>query len=364
MQEKIPKYKKVKQEIIKLIKQKGLTPGDSIPTEAELSELFAVSRNTVRLAVDELVYAELLERRQGSGTYIVEKKTQDNESGRLIGVVHHSITDNIYPHVIRGIDESLHNQGYSMVLSTSNRDKKREIINIKRLLKERIKGLILEPYASASISASDELVKIITDASIPVVLIHCELPFLSLSSVNIDDWKTGYQAASYLIERGHKHIGCIYKKNTQAGTERFKGFLQAIKDNGLKENPDYYASFLEKDEHGNPGASLALQMASLSSPPTAIFFYNDETAIKGIMALIKKGIRIPEDISVIGHDDLPQSAITNPPLTTFSHPKDILGRWAADLVIQEINDPFSIPKAIRARSTLIERKSVKNMGQS
>jgi GntR family transcriptional regulator of arabinose operon len=353
-----PKYIGVKKHLNELIQSEKLRPGDKIPSENELMDALGVSRNTVRQALGDLVNGGILTKHQGKGTFV--KSLLKSGNTRLVGVINHSLLDNIYPDIIWGIETTLSANGYSFILSNSNQDKEREMEALRRMLNQNICGLIIEPVASTNLGNEDPLFRMIAKAGIPVVTTNCMINGLGASSITIDDNDLGYRAARYLIDKGHKRLAVIYKKEVLAGIQRRDGFFKACTEAGIKLPAECDAGFGESDERTHPGYALTTKlMKEKGARPTALFCYNDENALQAMKAARDLGLRVPEDLSILGVDNIREAEMAQPGLTTFDHPKGKLGQWAARIIIDQTeNCIVPSPEVMKIQPGIIERQSV------
>jgi GntR family transcriptional regulator of arabinose operon len=272
--------------------------------------------------------------------------------------------DYIYTEILRGIEEEIQKSGYSLIISNSHLNDEKQYRAIEQLINQGIDGLILEPAQNLRIQNDHPVLSLLKNSDIPVVTIHWGINHKSVSTVTLDDFYAGKLAAQYLLDMGHTRIGIIYKGDSQPGTDRCSGFRKKLEEDGHPLEDRYCYSYTSPDETENniQGYLLTRKMIMENKlPPTAVFYFNDNLAIQGYKALTELGLKIPEDISVLGFDNHSNAAIISPPLTTFSHPKYSLGRWAAKILIDEIeNNPRVRPIKLIFKPELIERGSVKN----
>lgn len=358
-QQGIPKYIQVMNWILDLIERENITPGEQVPSENQLVRELKVSRNTVRQALTYLVNQGVLSKRQGAGTFFEGRKDLHAQKVSMVGVVNHSHLGSIYPQLIEGIEDALHDADLSMVLANCNFNKERELEALERMIQQGIKGLIIEPLNNQELGSGDRIVQMMNKADFPIVFTNCTIPWVRGSSVNIDDVDAGYMATRYLLDKGHRAISFVYKHQVQAGVHRMEGYQRALNEAGIDLEDDYLRAFSQDDEARHPGEFITRRLMELGRPPTAIFYYNDETALVGLHTLANLGLNVPGDISVLGYDDLPQTRWANPPLTTFSHPKYQMGKWAVELLLEQmVAHDTTFNREILVKPVLVERLSV------
>jgi GntR family transcriptional regulator of arabinose operon len=352
----------VKTLVLEMIHREGLQSGARLPTEGELSERFNVSRNTVRQAIGELVVDGIVTRHQGRGTfYRGEVPSETEESAGLIGVVTPLARSYIFGDIIHGMDDYAHENGYSLVLASTNADPNRELEALRNILEKPIEGLIIEFARSSEIDSNVELTRILRECTVPIVVCDAETPMLNASYVTVDDLCGSRAATRYLLDKGHRRIALVYKKPSMAGIKRRDGFLQTLKDAGIEPDPDLIRPY-DVQEDLLPAYRIVKDLLGLENGkrPTAIFFFNDQCAVQSYAAVAEAGLNVPDDVSFMGYDDseLARNAVV--PLTTMRHPKYRLGWLAARTLLERIkaNPPFFVEETL-IRPTLVERDSVR-----
>jgi DNA-binding LacI/PurR family transcriptional regulator len=190
--------------------------------------------------------------------------------------------------------------------------------------------------------------------NVPIVLLNNQHPSEFAHSVMIDNVAASYEATRYLVELGHRRIAYIGDRNgRQSDTERFGGYRHALDSGCLHFEPELvvYAS-------GTPQSGMEAMASLLASaePPTAVFCYDDMTALGAMRQVHASGLRVPDDVSVIGFDDLSIVQFTEPPLTTIRQPMAEMGRLAMKAVLDLLGGSGATHR-IRVRGELIIRAS-------
>lgn len=364
------KYLKAKQEILLFLTSNRYEAGSKIPTEQELGELLGYSRTTIRLALDSLNQEQVITKRQGSGSFLRQlpnSSSNTTQTKGLIGMINFFNLFYIYPEIVQGVEETLAQLGYYLLVTNCNLDSQREAQAITDLVAQGVKGLLIEPSSSKELDQDHPLHQLLTNPRIPVVATNWGLDLPNLPSVSINDFKAGYQAGQYLIQKGHKKLAMVYKSDVESGQKRAQGFFQGAKDLGIDEADIVMLSYDREDEALDLRQSARLTKHLLDTTntqtrPTAIFYFNDDTAIQGYQALAEAGLRVGEDLSVLGFDNYKTSGALQPPLTTFDHPKYALGKWAARLLVERIEQGHNlVPTNILFEPRLVERQSVKDL---
>jgi GntR family transcriptional regulator of arabinose operon len=363
----VPKYLQLK-EIIKChLKDKYYQAGQKIPSENELMTQFNVSRSTVRQTLAELVNEGLIYKKQGLGSFFSGKVRDDQNRSYLIGVIVPILSFYIYPQIIQGINDIVHQKRYNIVLGSSDTDPEKEPACLEQLLEKNIEGLLFEPSIGPQQFLDSKTYHLLKALTIPVVFMDWALDTPEVSYVSLDDVEGGFRATSYLIEAGHRQIAYVYPNTHVPGIQRYQGYRKALATYGIE-----YDSRLSKTNtalkwhDANHGYLLMKELIALGADrPTAVFFFNDETALQAYVAIREAGLKIPDDISVMGFDDSDLAVLAEVPLTTMIHPKYQIGKWAAELLCDQIeHQGRNTPQQMILHPAIAVRDSVKSLNTS
>ena len=242
-----------------------------------------------------------------------------------IGLVITYASDPFLGRLVHGVEDAARGNGYSVYLISSHRDTDREQDILHSLHERRVTGIIV---TGSRIDAG--YLQLSERFPVPVVLINCpDYPF----SVSTDNLRGAYQAAEHLVDLGHRRIAYVANPHSR-GTDldRLAGYKMALADHGI---PTDEWLTVEGDGTLQGGVLAVQQLLALSQPPTAIFCFNDMTAMGVIHALSRAKRKVPPDCSVIGFDDLELAAFYCPPLTTVRQPTYRLGQRAMR-ILQEL----------------------------
>lgn len=255
-----------------------------------------------------------------------------------IAVMVPEYTNLFYNELFRGVEDVALTKGYMVLMCNTERRSTTEKDYTEELLNRNIDGIIYNTY-----NASPEMLKYLEKLSekVPVVLMNKIFKDgTSLPYVMTDGFNSTRNAVKYLYERGKTSFGYIRNmKNISVTEDRYLGFLQGLKDCGveLREEFIYQSKEVKDPDYIQQGCMAAEYFASLPEKPQAILSVIDALAIGCVQHLKKLGIKVPEDISVIGYDNISLSSLINPALTTISQPIRQLGQKAAEIVIAKIN---------------------------
>lgn len=266
-----------------------------------------------------------------------------------IGVVVTSIADPFNGEVVDGIEQKANQAGYSVVLATSQADPEREMSIVQTLRERRVDGIIV---ASSRVGAlySEHLAKL--DA--PIVLLNNQHASGFAHSVSIDNVDGAEQATEHLLKLGHRDLGYIGDRTgMHSNAERYQGYRNALARHGVA-----FRQELIVDGDGKPVAArdALAKLLALPCPPTAVFCYNDMTALGVLEEAASRSIRVPDDLSVCGFDDVLFSAFLQPALTTIRQPKHELGTRAMEILLQVLAGERTA-KAALVKGELVVRRS-------
>lgn len=357
----IPKYLQLKDIIVQYFDTEHYIADQKIPSENELVERFKVSRNTVRQALGELNDEGIIYKKQGLGTFF-SGSTDTKKLSYLIGVISPRISYYIYPQIIQGIDEVAHQKRYNIVLGNSYADYEKEVTCLEQLLEKQIDGLLFEPVGGFERFEDSPIFRVLNELTIPFVFMDWWFDDANISCVTVDDAEGGFRATSYLINAGHRRIACLYPNDKVPGNLRYQGYRKALEQHGLPfdEQLIHTTNSPDWDTAGVIGEHVRQLINMGKARPTAMFLFNDDGALRASNAIREAGLRVPDDISLIGFDNSERSASAEVPLTTMSHPKHKVGVWAAEILFDHIEaGTQSNPRRMLITPIVVERNSVK-----
>ncbi len=253
-------------------------------------------------------------------------------STHTIGVIVPDISD-YFTTVVKGIDRVASQNGYSMILSDSNELPETEEKYLRLLFEKRIDGLVL-----ATVSTEHKALHLYKENNVPVVYID-NLPNLDYGydCVLIDNRRAGYMAVSHLLSCGHRNIAIITgSKHETTGLERLEGYNEALTRFGLPVQPELIKYGNYKEDAGYSDMMELLENRE-NAPFTAVFVGSFKMTCGAIAALNEKGLKIPDDISLMGFDFTDKTMLIQPKITTILQPEDAIGRMVAELLISRIN---------------------------
>jgi LacI family transcriptional regulator len=300
------------------------------------------TRRRVQLAIEEIGFV-----RNGSARQLRAGYSQ------LIGLVVLDVANPFFTEVARGVEDAANEAGYIVVLCNADDSLEKESHYLQVLEEERARGVLITPVQSDT-----SYLQRLRQRGISVVLLDRPSRIKDLCSVAVDDIRGGELATAHLLEQGHERIGFVHGPlSIRQCADRRRGMLRAVRAAGLDPDQvivDITTSALKTSE----GERSVEELLHARIKPTAVFCANDLLALGLMRGLIKRGISIPRDLTLVGYDDVEFASMLSTSLTTIRQPKYELGRAAAELLLDEINNPTSHQhKHIVYQPELIVRES-------
>jgi len=276
-------------------------------------------------------------------------------SSRTLGLIISDIQNPFFTSVVRGVEDVAYAHRYTLLLCNSDEDPDKEKLYVDVLQAEQVAGMIVSPTREDTPHFTP-----LVEAGYPLVCMDRRLAGLAVDTVVVDNVEGARQAVDHLLKLGHRRIGIICGPKTMTtGRERWEGYCLALEEHGLTVDPELVYVGDHKEGGGYRGAQHLL---SLPAPPTALFVGNNLMTIGAMRAISDRGLHIPEDVALVGFDDLPWSSLYRPALTAVVQPTYELGQAAAELLLQRIADHGRPPREIKLATTLVVRESCGAVG--
>lgn len=266
-----------------------------------------------------------------------------------IGVVVTSVADPMLAQVVSGIEEVAIEHGYAVFLANSAADSERELKVVHSFQERRVDAIIV-----VSSRVGSMYMPLLDEIGVPIVLLDNQYPGDFVHTISIDDFAGAAAITEYLISLRHQRIAYLGDRfGLYSDNRRCSGYQAALRTHHIP----FSAELLMQGDGSPEGGRQAMErLLALREPPTAVFCYNDLSAVGAMSAIHSKGWNIPRDISVAGFDDISTAAYLTPPLTTFRQPRRAMGRQA----MQTLLDLFAGKKpatSINVRGELVVRGS-------
>lgn len=271
---------------------------------------------------------------------------------KMIGHILPSVHPNpFFAGVSYGIDTEADRLGYHVLTLFSYGDPKREEKLIEELVSRMVDGFIFTGAGSAV------GIKKIKEMTMPIVMVERSMGTIGVDKVLVDNQEGAYEAVAHFIDNNHRKIAFIgVEPNGDIETERFAGYINALKENNITLSKEYIA--MVPGYNPEEGYRAIEKIMSNKDKPTAVFAASDMLAIGILQWLYKKGLRVPDDISLIGYDDS-LADFLSPKLTTVANPMNELGKSAVQLIVDKLESNRSVNKTVTLHTNLVHKESVK-----
>lgn len=290
-------------------------------------------------------------------------KQLKTDTNMTIGVIIPTISNPFYAAVMLGIEEAARKSGYHVLLCNSLQDKSLEEGYLKTLFEKQVKGVII-----SSISGNRKLMMRLIKMGLNVIAIDQKLDMPEVLQIEFDYRRGGHMAASYLLEKGHRNIGYVSAPLDRPSRRHiYQGFFEALEAAGVGKNESFIQIAGEEKEvyegiyEFENGKTLTRNLLRQAELPTAIFACNDVTAFGVMSELAASGLRVPEDISVMGFDNIEFGRMVTKALTTIKQPDYEMGKMACTMLLDKLRKDSRYETDIMLLPKLIERDSVRSV---
>jgi len=277
---------------------------------------------------------------------------------KVLGLVIPCVTFSFFPDIARAVEDTAREGGYHVLLCHSDDSVEREHKEIELLREHQVAGLIITPAHDRGNEGVDIFLQLQKD-KVPFVLIDKFIEGLDGNFVGVDDRAGAYEAVTHLIKLGHKRIAYISgSKNASTNKGRLRGYQEALRDNNFTLEPELTAGDGWLEEDGYKAGRTLLELDP-EKRPTAIFAITDLCAFGALQAIKEKGLRVPEDVSIVGFCDVKAASIATVSLTTVRQPTREIGKQAVQILLEEIENgtgDIRVKKVI-LKPELVIRKS-------
>lgn len=310
--------------------------GEKLPTEAEYSALFHVSRQTVRKALDTLEAEQLITRIQGSGSYVNKPAVSSPKTGQ-IAVICTYISEYIFPSILRGVENVTKEKDYQLLINSTNNSIASERSILSKLVENPVDGIIVEGTKTALPNPNKEFYFSLAAKGIPIVFINGFYPDVvgeNVIHLVTDDYAGGYLATSELIRAGHRNICGIFKSDDRQGTERYSGYMDAIVRLGAEVRDNNVIWFTTESQdllYRNIGNLLE----KTDSACTGVVCYNDQIASAVIRCCENREGNAIRDVA--SFDKCLSITSETIDFVSYPHPRERMGTIAAEKLFNMIS---------------------------
>ena len=271
------------------------------------------------------------------------------QQSKIIGLIVSDIQNPFFRYISRAVEDTAHLNGYSVILCNNDENPKKEKMYLQLMQDQNIAGIILSP----TIKASNEFESILK-LNIPLAVIDRRVSNFDVDNIFTDNVFLAEKIITHLCDNGYKRIAGIFGDSSTTGRERHEGYLNALKNAGLKA-PKELIKFVSPRE--KTGYEATRQLLQLVRPPDAIFTSNSLLAVGVLQAVQEKKIVIPEQIGLATFDDTYWAKLVTPSITVVDQPAYEIGQTATELLMQRIKDPTRPTREIILKGKLIVRQS-------
>lgn len=326
---------------------------------ADVAELAGVSAATVSRVVNdpEMVRAptrlrveEAIRRLGYRPSRVARRLRVRSGCATLIGLVIPDLQNPFFADLARGVEDAAQKAGYTVLIGNADEDPDKEQRYLEVMRAESADGVILPPAGSSS-PAAEELLR----SGTPIVCVDRRLSSTRVDVAVIDNVRGAYDATAHLARLGHRRIGFVHGQlQLSTSRERLQGYHDALRDHGLEADPDLTRAGDSRQQSGRAGALELLQSAQ---PPSALLVGNSMMTLGALEGIRELGLRIPDEIALVGYDDMPWALAIDPPLTVVRQPGYELGVRAMEMLLQRIADPGRTPAVVMLEPELVVRRS-------
>ena len=315
-----------------------LAPGTKLPSETECMEAYGISRYSVRKALGRLEEEGLIRKKQGKGCFVYQpNRYRAGEGSKQVLLIASRVENFYFLKSISGIENALSEKGYTLTIKLSNYDSRIEGELLCKAFSGHYAGLLLFPSESAYLHTNLHLYRYIEERKIPCVSLGNKLCSTDIPSVTTDDYTGGRIAAEYFVKRGHRSFACLMNQEEYSGCMRYAGFAAGLHERDIPVERCHILWFghAEIDSLFREEADNILRLAERT---TAFFCFNDAAAVNLYRLFVENGVRVPEDVSIIGYDDSYLCEINPVPLTALHQDPETAGYIAAQNLLRLIED--------------------------
>lgn len=277
-------------------------------------------------------------------THTSISRKQSKVRNNIIGVVIPDITNPFFGEVLKGINKVADVEKFNIILCDADENIDKEISHLEMLKEHDIKGLIITPTTDQN-EFNRKYLEQLGSMGVPIVLLDRDVKFSHFDAVFLDSIKGSYEAVETLIKEGHKKIAIIAgPTSSKPGRDRVNGYQKALGMNNIPLDEKY---IFNGDFRLESGYNLTKKMLNMKEPPTAVFVSNNMMTMGCVKALLEMHVRIPQDMAIIGFDDIEMFDILNLNISVVSRPTSQMGEVAAEILMERLNDETNGHDAVK-----------------
>ena len=355
-----PLYLQIVDDIKSKIASRKFKAVDKLGSHAELSSSYGVSLITVKKALATLVNEGIVFSRVGKGTYVAQHTVDAHQNGHpTIGLVIRDIRSPFFSRVMHSVENAAYELGYHVLISNSSGRAEKEEAQIARFREFGVNGMIIASM-SHKYHATPTIRKLLQHG-FPFVMVSYiaddDVPF-----VGSDHEQGGYLATEYLVKQGYQRIGYINgEPGNMVGELRRQGYERALKTYGRRvdKSLQFHLRMRGEKHDYQSGYEIGKKFRALSVKPDAVFVYNDLSALGFEHALLDHGLRIPDDVAIVGFDDIERGEYAPVSLSTVRQPTTLIGKEAVGLLLKLMQGKKTGIRRILSTTLVIRESSGK-----
>lgn len=342
-----PFYQQIVTDIKRQIEAGELAVDDRLGSHRELAQHYGVSLITVKKALTELIREGLLYARVGKGTFVARtERPVNHRDHRSIGVVLRDLDEPFFSEITRVVEDLAYEAGYNIMLSVSAGRREKEAGQIRHFRSIGVDGLLIASMHSSH--RAPRVVRELHTAHFPYVMVSY-VADADMYYVGVDHEEGAYLATTHLLKQGRTRIGYMgTPPDDLLSALRETGYRRALEAQGHPYRRKLVYPVLTGSSWERYDAAYAAgrNIARQQNPPDAFFVYNDAAAVGLLRALLDAGLRIPDDVAVVGFDDIQRAAYAPVPLTTVRQPTETIGRLAIETILRRIGRQPVEPRVV------------------
>jgi DNA-binding LacI/PurR family transcriptional regulator len=328
------RYKEIKNMLMAEIAK--MDSNERLPSRPELCKKLAIAKATLDKAINELVTEGLLYSRRGDGTYVADAGEEILVHNGNWGVIVPNVMEMFYTGIVRGVEDVAQSYGISIILCNSDSNFEKQEQYIKRLNHSGVSGFILVPIFSRDRGEDKRLFDQLTESKVPFVFCNRHAEGIDAPVVTSNNFYGGYLAVEHLLGKGYRNIAYISHEKTRASIDRCQGYITALLKNGIEVNRKIIV-INNRSQMKPPGYEVMKKVLASGQLVDAVFCYTDKV-IQGVyQAISEAGLRVSDDIGVVGYNNLDICEKLNPTVTSVAYKSLEIGAKAAEMLYKQIN---------------------------
>lgn len=263
-----------------------------------------------------------------------------------IGLLVSDIRNPFFTAISRAVEDAAYESGYSVLMCNTDENPEKEELYLNLLYDENVAGIIFSPTQKFSSKLAS------LDTSTPIVIIDRTVESDDVDMVLLDNFAAAYELTLHLINNGYRKLAGLFGDASTTGLQRNRGFHKALKDNGLSPVAAHFIA-----PRIQQGYETTMALLKQKAKPDAIFTSNSLLTVGTLRAVRDSGLKIPDDVALVGFDETTWGALVDPPVTVIAQPTEEIGRTATELLFQRIVDPERLPRTVVLKGRLLENRS-------